>query len=64
MKGSFLKTLQLNRPRIVDPLADKFGRLTGVATGEILISYGRHFHLDVDAVEQRAGDAGAIALDL
>jgi hypothetical protein len=61
---SFLKALQLNHPRIIDPLANDLRRLTSVAAGEILIADGRHFHLDVDAVEEWAGDTGAIALDL
>ena len=61
---SFLKPLQLNHPRIIDPLADELRRFAGVAAGEILIADGRHFDLNVDAVEERAGDAGAIALDL
>ena len=61
---SFLKPLQLNRARIVDPLADELRRFAGVAAGEILIADRRHFDLNVDAIEERAGDAGAIALDL
>ena len=64
MNVSFLKALQLNYPRIIDPLADKLRRFAGVATGEVLIADGRHFDLNVDAVEERAGDTGAIALDL
>jgi hypothetical protein len=61
---SFLKPLQLNRPHVVDPLADELRGFAGVAAGEILIADRRHFDLNVDAVEERAGDAGAIALDL
>jgi hypothetical protein len=61
---SFLKSLQLNDPRIIDPLADELRRFAGVAAGEILIAYRRHFDLNVDAVEERAGDPGAITLNL
>ena len=61
---SFLEPLQLNRPRVIDPLADELRRFAGVAAGEILIADRRHFDLNVDAVEERAGDTGAIALDL
>ena len=61
---SFLKPLQLNRPRVIDPLANGFRGFAGVAAGEVLIADRRHFDLDVDAVEKRAGDPGAIALDL
>ena len=64
MNVSFLKALQLNGSRVIHPLANDLRRLTGVAAGEILIADRRHFHLDVDAVEKRAGDPGAIALDL
>ena len=64
MNVSFLKPLQLNRARIIDPLADQLRRFAGVAAGEILVADRRHFDLNVDAVEERAGDAGAIALDL
>jgi hypothetical protein len=56
---SFLKPLQLNRACIIDPLADKLRGFAGVAAGEVLIADRRHFDLDVDAVEKRAGDPGA-----
>ena len=39
-------------------------RFTGVFAGELLIAQRRHFDLNVDAVEQRAGYFGAVALDL
>ena len=59
-----MKALQLNRARIINSLANDLRRFAGVAAGEVLITDRRHFDLDVDAVEKRAGDAGAIALDL
>ena len=61
---SFLKPLQLNRPRIIDALANHLRGFSGVAAGEVLIADRRHFDLNVDAIEERAGDARAIALDL
>ena len=64
MKASFLKALELNSARCVDSFANRGGGLAGIAAGEILIADRRHFDLDVDAVEERAGDAGTIALDL
>ncbi len=56
MDVSFLETLQLDAARIVDSLANDLRRFAGVAAGEILIADRRHFDLDVDAVEERAGD--------
>src|SRR5262249_19984759 len=61
---SFLKALQLNLARVIDPLADKLRRFAGVATGEILIAYRRHFDLNIDAIKQRPGYSRPIALDL
>jgi hypothetical protein len=61
---SFVETPELDGAGGIDPLAD-FGRgFAGVFTGEFLIAQGRHFNLDVDAIEQRAGDLGSVALDL
>src|SRR5262249_23574819 len=64
MDVSFLKTLELDVTSLIDALANRLRRFPGVATGEILITYRRHFDLNVDAVEERAGDSRAIALDL
>jgi hypothetical protein len=36
----------------------------GVATGKILVAYRRDLDLNIDAIEERAGYARAIALDL
>ena len=64
MDRSFVEARELNDAGGVDALADFGGRFTGVFAGQFLIAQGRHFDLDVDAVEQRAGDFGAVALDL
>jgi hypothetical protein len=64
MDGFFLKALELDVTRTIDPLANELRRFAGIAAGEILIADRRHFDLNVDAVEERAGDARAIALDL
>ena len=61
---SFVEALELNDAGGVDALADFGGRFAGVFAGQLLIAQGWHFDLDVNAVEQRAGDFGAVALDL
>ena len=48
----------------VDALSNQRGGLAGVFTRQVLVTQGRHFDLDVDAVEQRSGDARAVTLDL
>ena len=64
MDVSFLKTLELDVTSLIDTLANRLRWFPSVATGEILIAYRRHFDLNIDAVEERAGDSRAIALDL
>lgn len=64
MDVSFLEALKLDPAGGVHPLADHGRRLAGLATGKFLIAEGRHFHLDVDAVEQRAGNFRTVTLDL
>ena len=64
MDVSFLEAVKLDGARIIDPLANELGRFAGVSAREILVADRRHFYLNVDAVEKRAGDAGAITLDL
>ena len=64
MKASFLKALELNSARSVDSFANRVGRLAGIAAGEILIAQRGHFDLDINPVEQGAGDFGAVALNL
>jgi hypothetical protein len=60
----FLKTLQLNHARVIDALANGLREFAGVAAGEVLVTYRRHFDLNVDTIEEGAGDTGAVALDL
>jgi hypothetical protein len=64
VNGSFLKALELDVTRVIDALANRFRGFAGVATGEVLVANRRHFDLNVDAIEERSGDARAIALDL
>src|SRR5262249_31329528 len=64
MDVSFLKTLELDVTSLIDTLANHLRGFPSIATGEILIAYRRHFDLNIDSVEERAGDARAIALDL
>ena len=59
-----METGELDQAGAVDALAYQRGRLAGVFTSKLLVSQRRDFNLNVYAVEQRAGDFGAIALDL
>ena len=43
---------------------DRRGRFSRTATGEFLEGHCRRFDMDVDAIEERTGDAVAVALDL
>src|SRR5258708_2292011 len=45
-------------------LAYRLPRFAGLAQAEILLGYGRYLYVEVDAVEERSGDAIAIAADL
>jgi hypothetical protein len=64
MDGSFLKAPELDVARLIDALANRLRGFPGVTAGEILVANRRHFDLNVDAIEERSGDARAIALDL
>jgi hypothetical protein len=64
MDGSFLEALELDVARVIDALANHLRRFAGIAAGEILITYGRHFDLDIDAIEKRTRNLRTIALDL
>ena len=62
--GGSVKALLLDGAGGEDAFANGGGGLGGVLGGEFLEMDGGDFHMDVDAVEQRAGDALAVALDL
>ena len=47
-----------------DALADRGGTFLGAFAGDVAVFDGRHFDVQIDAIEQRAGDALTIALDL
>src|SRR5258706_15946484 len=64
MDFGFVESLQLNLSRVVDALANDIRTFTGVFAGELLIAQSGNFNLNVDAVEQRTGDARTVALDL
>jgi hypothetical protein len=64
MDGPFLKPIQLDVTCLIDALANYLRGFPGVTAGEILVTYGRHLDLNVDAIEERAGYARAVALDL
>jgi hypothetical protein len=48
----------------VDSFANDDGGFAGILAGEFLVAQRRHFHLDVDTVEQRPRHLRAVALDL
>ena len=57
------KRCALALPRGHDAGANLGRALGGRAAAQLLVLNGRHFDVDVDAVEQRAGDFGHVALD-
>jgi hypothetical protein len=56
--------LSLDSPRLVDPSADLGGGFAGVVRGQFLVTQGGDLDMDVISVEERAGDARGVALDL
>jgi hypothetical protein len=61
---SLVEARELKSAGGVEAPANGRGGLTGIFTRQLLVAKDRHFELDVDAVEQRTGDARAIALHL
>jgi len=59
-----LKPLMLDRPCPLDPLPDRTGRFPLLPLRQITVPDCRNLDVDVDPVEQGAGDAGAVPLDL
>ena len=51
------KALALALAGRFDPLAHGLGRFARRAVAELLVIHPRHLDVDVDAVQQRAGDA-------
>jgi len=62
--GAFCKPFLLNATGCNHPFADVAGGLAGMRAGEVFELDGGHFHMDVDAVEKRSGDALPVSLDL
>ncbi len=58
------ETLALNFPHTSHPRADGGGRFGRLVARHFAILHRGHFDVDVDAIEQRAGDAVAVALHL
>ena len=59
-----LETFLLTLARGDDAFADLRGGFAGFAAGDLAEFDGRDFDVQIDAVEQRAGDAAEIILDL
>ena len=64
MQVSFVEALWLDYAGGVDALANRSGRFRPHLYLPFLIAKRRHFDLNIDAIEQRAGDLGPIALNL
>jgi len=63
--GVLGKTLLLDEPAALHPLADGLRILAAaIAARQLFVVHGRDFDVEVDAVEQRAGDPLAVFLDL
>ena len=62
--GFVAKTFLLAFPGSHDALANGSGRFLSAFAGDVAIFHGRHFNVQIDAIEQRAGDALTVALHL
>ena len=62
--GLLPKARMLALARSDHPLANLRGRLAGLLAGDLVKLHRRHFDVQVNAVEQRAGDATEIVLNL
>jgi hypothetical protein len=51
------KALALNHPGVLHPAAHHLRRLTQPLVGELIVIDARHFDVNIDPVEQRAGNA-------
>jgi len=61
---TFVESLQLNFSRLIDPFTNDVGTFAGVFARQLLIAQTGYFDLDIDAVEQGAGNFRTIALNL
>jgi hypothetical protein len=48
----------------LDAFANSGGRLFAPRAGDIAIFHGRHFNVEIDAIEERTRDALAVTMDL
>src|SRR5690606_5789261 len=62
--GAVAEACELAFPRGDDALADARARLRRLAVRHLARVERRHVHVEVDAVEQRTGDPGRVALHL
>ena len=53
-----MKALLLHLAGFLHPGADGLRRFAHPAVGKLLVFHPRHFHVDIDAVQERPGDAG------
>jgi hypothetical protein len=60
----FFESSQLQRSRGVKSLPNDPRRFPGILAGEILIAMRWNLKLNIDAIEQRTGNSGPIALNL
>lgn len=58
-----LEPLPLYIPGAFHPLPDRRGAFSFAPVGELAVFYRRDLDVDVDPVQKRPGDAGAVALD-
>ena len=58
------KAFLLAFPSSHDALANGSGSFLSAFAGDVAVFHGRHFNVQIDAIEERAGDALAIALHL
>src|SRR4051812_39105295 len=59
-----METRSLFFAGVLDAVANGGGRFFGARAGDVAVFDGGHFDVEIDAIEERAGDALAITMDL
>jgi len=61
---SISEARSLQMPRGEHAITDHGGGFAGIASGQILIFHGRHFHVDIDSVQERAANTLPVFFNL
>ncbi len=61
---AILESPQLDLPGLHDALPDLSGGFSGWLAGKFFVRHGRHFHMNVNSIEQRPRNACTVTLNL